>query len=153
MVGEKSSLLQVDRWSIYAIGRDSAVGSGVCKQRHAWNRVLPQSRSVAKYSLSPFEAPAKQTQSRSRFRGHSTGTSGVGRRDPACIERFQHDVTGGESGAQFTRLRTFSCGLSLLTGVRFVPTDIQCVGAKVVGAGQKSSPCETQEAGARRSHK
>jgi len=62
---------------------DSAVGCGVCEQRYAAERVLPESGLELEHSGSPSEKAALQKKAQTNFFGRSVGAGGVGREEIA----------------------------------------------------------------------
>src|SRR5690349_17012794 len=73
-------------------GRDSADCRGVCNERHAADRVLPQSRDLAKYSRSSSE---KTTCPRSRKPGRQWVAGGRGKGSERELGGQQRRVGGG----------------------------------------------------------
>ena len=64
-------------------GGDPAVGGGVCEQRYAAERVLPESRVEFQHAGSPSEEAAVEEADEERSRRRQVGGGGVGHRETA----------------------------------------------------------------------
>jgi len=63
--------------------RGPTVGGGVCEQRHAAERVLPQSGFELQHTGSPSEEAAMEEEEEKSPRGRLVGTSGIGHQETA----------------------------------------------------------------------
>src|SRR5207245_6129273 len=63
--------------------RGSAVSGGVCEQRYAAERVLPESRFELQHAGSPSEEEAVEEEDEKRSRRRPVGASGIGHQETA----------------------------------------------------------------------
>jgi hypothetical protein len=78
--------------------RSSAVGGGIHEQRHAAQRVLPESRFELQHAGSPSEKAALEEKAQTSFFGWSVGAGGVGRQGIASAARIELRAGGGAAG-------------------------------------------------------
>jgi hypothetical protein len=82
------------------VGGDPAVSGGVCEQRYAAERVLPQSRFELEHAGSPSEEAAREKQEEQRSRGQPVGASGMGNLESVCQGGVQAEVDIVEDSGQ-----------------------------------------------------
>ena len=92
-------------------GRDAANSSGVCEQRHATDRVLPQSRHITKHSRSPSEKAAQPEASKQRGQSVVGGAADNSARELAAKQwRVSRDVTQWAQDRSEPRIRCWNAG-------------------------------------------
>lgn len=87
----------VSAQATYASG-GSAVGGGVCEQRHAAQRVLPESRFELRYPASSSEEATLEEEKWNSFFGRPVGAGGVGRQEIADAARSKVWAGCGAAG-------------------------------------------------------
>ncbi len=76
----------------------SAVGGGVCEQRYAAERVLPESRFELQHTGSPSKETALEEKAQADFLGRSFGAGGVGYQEIASAAPSELRTGGGAAG-------------------------------------------------------
>ncbi len=92
-------------------GRNSANSNGVRKQRHATDRVLPQSRHITKHSRSPSKKAAQPEASKQRGRSVVGGAADNSARGLAAKQgRASRGVTRWAQDRSEPRIRRWNAG-------------------------------------------